>query len=115
MNHFSELADLIEQGDNDTNPSGSQNVLGFAKGLKMKVVENKVKLDIRNSIMGIMTKKRDEREKLEVADSPEVSPTKRGEIDIHVNKNYAFNKTLEEETKQMSNIANEILRRKEYA
>jgi len=87
--------------------------MDFAKGLKMKVVENKLKLDLRNSLMGMMIKKRMEREEKERGDSPDVSPKKR-ETDAIVNKNYAFNKTLDEETKQMSNIANEILRKKEY-
>lgn len=64
-------------------------------------------------MMGMMIKKRQEREAKERGDSPDVSPKKRETDDI-LKKNYAFNKTLDEETKQMSNIANDILRRKEY-
>ena len=43
------------------------------------------------------------------------SPTKiKSEAEKVLSREFAFNKTLEEETKQMDNIAKEILRRKDY-
>lgn len=39
---------------------------------------------------------------------------KQQEEEMFIKRDYAFNKTLEEETKQMSSIADVILRKKEY-
>lgn len=47
VNHFSDYADLLEQ----TDAEGQRKVHGLAKGIKDKVLKNKVKLDLRNGII----------------------------------------------------------------
>ena len=47
VNHFSDYADLLEQ----TDAEGQRKVHGLAKGIKHKVLKNKVKLDLRNGIV----------------------------------------------------------------
>ena len=78
------------------------------------MVEKKVKLDIRNAIMKTLHVSKEQRElSKHTEDSPEVLAAKREKEQI-MNRDFAFNKTLEEETKQMSMIGDTILRRKKY-
>ena len=53
VTHFSQIADLVEDVKNiDTKKA----VVGLAKGITMRVQENKVKLDLKNALMKNMIK-----------------------------------------------------------
>lgn len=79
----------------------NKNLSTFASAIKEKVEINRVKGILSNAIKQNMERRRSQ--KNGEKDSPE--PTQR-EI--------AFNKTLEEETKQMSFIADKLVKKKEY-
>ena len=53
VTHFSQIADLVEEiQKQDT----KKVVVGLAKGITMKVQENKIKLDLKNALMKNMIK-----------------------------------------------------------
>ena len=84
----------------------------FAKGLQQQVQLNKVKLDLKYGLASRIKQFKRERESspttLEEGKSPAAAPeeTPVGSM---------FNKTIEEETKAISNIARTFIRKNEYA
>ena len=53
VTHFSQIADLVEDiQKQDTKKA----VVGLAKGIQMKVQENKIRLDLKNALMKNMIK-----------------------------------------------------------
>ena len=70
VKHFSNIADMVEEAEKKG--IETENVLGFAQGIRLKVMENKVKLDYKSAIMGTMLNARKSRLVNEAPASPEL-------------------------------------------
>ena len=92
----------------ETSPEGQRKVKSLAKGVKQAVLMNKIKFDVRDGIMKALISSKEERLVGEHAadDSPEVLSVKRQKENLKNHRENVFNRTLNEETKQLSGIAN---------
>ena len=110
VNHFSNLAILMD----DAKPSEGPSVaLGFTKGLKDKFMQKKVQLDLKNAIQKSVLKRKEAKGESPDKDSPN-RMFKKTELERLNERQVVFNKVLVEESKQMDNIKDTILRQKEY-
>ena len=106
VNHFSNLAILMD----DAKPSEGPSVaLGFTKGLKDKFMQKKVQLDLKNAIQKSVLKRKEAKGESPDKDSPN-RMFKKTELERLNERQVVFNKVLVEESKQMDNIKDTILR-----
>lgn len=112
VTHFSQISDLLELTGKDGG-GAAEIVRGLQKVISSQVQQNQVKVNLKNAIIANMTKIREKRTETEPGSPSKFK--KLSETETLKRRQLVFNKSIDEETKQMSHIADQILSKKEYS